>query len=120
VFDGMKAQPCMHPELRLGLQRKRNGAEVVREWCEWCDWRSDEIARRKFSSEVLAVLPVAEDLTDNETTCGYRGCISPSTEDHHYAPRAMFGTEADNYPVGPLCVEHHNHWHQTITSGGAL
>lgn len=119
MFDGMHAEECQHPYLALGIQRKSNGAEVVREWCELCGWRSQEIARSRYSSDTLAALPLIEDLVTTDTTCGYRGCVNTAVENHHYAPQAIFGAEADNYPIGPLCVEHHNHWHNTITSGGS-
>ena len=43
--------------------------------------------------------------------CGARGA-----ELHHWAPRAMFGTEeADRWPTDHLCKTCHDEWHRLVT-----
>lgn len=46
--------------------------------------------------------------------CSYRGCTNPGEDLHHFAPRNTFTTDADNWPIMPLCREHHVAWHQAM------
>lgn len=52
----------------------------------------------------------------SELRCEYLGCTTPfhQVEKHHYAPTEMFGDEANLWPVGCLCINHHRTWHKTI------
>ncbi len=43
--------------------------------------------------------------------CSYTGCTTPGVDRHHFAPYNTFGPDADNWPVMPLCQEHHREWH---------
>jgi hypothetical protein len=40
------------------------------------------------------------------------------TQSHHWAPRAIFGTDADNWPLANLCIECHHIWHQMMRRAG--
>lgn len=42
--------------------------------------------------------------------CGNRGA-----ELHHWAPRALFGDECNNWPQDYLCSECHAAWHKVVT-----
>lgn len=46
--------------------------------------------------------------------CVIVGCGLTPVEYHHFAPRNTFGSEADNWPVLPLCVAHHREWHRRM------
>ena len=46
--------------------------------------------------------------------CAVNGCHQPATEEHHWAPRAIFGAVAEAYPTAWLCQYHHQLWHDTI------
>ena len=41
--------------------------------------------------------------------CGQRGA-----EEHHWAPKAIFGDDADKWPTDYLCVKCHNEWHEKM------
>lgn len=43
--------------------------------------------------------------------CGTKG----TTEVHHWAPRHLFGDDADRWPTGNLCRPCHVNWHQRVT-----
>jgi DNA-directed RNA polymerase subunit M/transcription elongation factor TFIIS len=42
--------------------------------------------------------------------CGFAGYV----EEHHWAPRAIFGEEAYEWPTSMLCLKCHVHWHQMM------
>jgi len=46
--------------------------------------------------------------------CSYYGCRNRADDKHHYAPRSVFGTEADSYGTVDLCKFHHARWHRTM------
>lgn len=52
---------------------------------------------------------------DSETveSCSVCGTLAV-LEWHHYAPRALFGDDADNWPCGALCHACHVRWHKTM------
>lgn len=57
-------------------------------------------------------LPVIENYSGNEL-CAV--CQSPFTELHHFAPKHLFGTDADKWPTAYLCKPHHDLWHELVT-----
>lgn len=56
------------------------------------------------------------EMRDNrgQDTCSVATCDSREIEWHHFAPRAVFTTEADDWPVMPLCRPHHTEWHRRM------
>lgn len=46
--------------------------------------------------------------------CSVDRCAEPGTEDHHFAPKNVFGADADRWPIAPLCHEHHREWHERM------
>lgn len=46
--------------------------------------------------------------------CQYYGCQNAADDKHHYAPKSIFGTEADAYGVVNLCKFHHAKWHRMM------
>ena len=57
-------------------------------------------------------LPVMENYSGREI-CAV--CGNPYTELHHFAPRHLFGNDADNWPMAYLCKKHHDLWHAIVT-----
>jgi 5-methylcytosine-specific restriction endonuclease McrA len=57
-------------------------------------------------------IPVVEDFSQDHkcAVCGKTG-----TEYHHFAPRHLFGDEADKWPGVYLCRPHHTEWHTLVT-----
>jgi hypothetical protein len=64
-------------------------------------------------------LPIVQDNRNSDNpVCGYNGCISNETQKHHYGFKRIFNVEdfeeADNWPVLPLCKEHHDYFHKKV------
>jgi hypothetical protein len=42
-------------------------------------------------------------------------CQGTDIQLHHWAPKCLFGDEAELWPKSYLCRDHHNMWHTGIT-----
>lgn len=71
------------------------------------------IAKEKLiqHSVDFSILPIEKRETPRCAKCGVRGA-----EEHHWAPRAMFGRDiADLWPKDYLCKSCHDEWHRVVT-----
>jgi len=115
---------CWHPSWpwtglradRLGVRIAGNGSYQVVDVCPNCDQQSGPVPHGRLGALGLAVadLAVVADYRGGIGRCCKRGCDREAVEDHHFAPRAAFGAEADEWPRGLLCVEHHIEWHRRM------
>jgi hypothetical protein len=97
-----------------------NGVEHFGWWClecrGWVQSKSGGIWIDKATLEDngvdLSLAPVVDRLDQPRCArCGARGA-----EEHHWAPRALFGKdEADRWPKDYLCKECHARWHRMVT-----
>ena len=90
----------------------RNGGWQVFWWCAGCERRTDSrnIPHRKVAN--LEALPVVWDYTgDPCERCGR----TDGVEAHHWAPRHVFGPDADSWPMSDLCAACHKEWHEKMT-----
>lgn len=118
-----------HPEKHDGTWRYPKGRTAIRKFIKvngivnyelvctttGCKFKSTPIPSAA-ARNLIARLPTLAD-RNAETrghVCCYYGCESTRVEWHHFAPRNTFGQEAHNYPIQPLCREHHQHWHRTM------
>ena len=63
------------------------------------------------TAEEIAALPVLMPVFyDRCAVCGAR-----DVEDHHWAPRAIFGADAEKWPHDKLCSDCHKRWHLMVT-----
>lgn len=93
-----------------------NGSEQIRLQCDYCDRVLGPIfSRSRFTAPQLAAMPLAEDWTSSRPPCVR--CGAWGTEEHHWAPRSLFGDEADLWPTAWLCPNCHQRWHQTTGAG---
>jgi len=57
---------------------------------------------------------------EKEIKCSFDGCKESSytvgVQNHHYGPKAVFGSDADRYPSGYLCLSHHSSWHEKMNN----
>ncbi|MEH6652094.1 MAG: hypothetical protein V7707_18890 [Motiliproteus sp.] len=42
-------------------------------------------------------------------------CGADGAQNHHWAPKALFGEEAYRWPTSHLCQSCHTRWHQLVT-----
>lgn len=91
----------------------QSGAIAIAAYCTNCDRRATEdawISKRRFTPAEIDAMPIAANYTGSEK-CQYEGCNMTAIEWNHYAPRSLFGEDADHWPIGPLCRMHHRTWH---------
>lgn len=104
---------CAHQYYTLVRIRIASGAEQIRQCCQDCaEVFGPAQARSRFNPEYLEDLPVVESWTHTRPPCVV--CGARGTEEHHWAPRALFGEEAYVWPTAWLCPACHTRWHQTI------
>ena len=107
-----------YPVGRTAIRKftKANGSINYELLCtvEGCRFKTSSIPN-VMAEPLLAKLPILAGRHNNSgRVCSYQGCESTHIEFHHFAPRNTFGLEAENYPIHPLCREHHHHWHQQM------
>lgn len=101
-----------HVRVRIG-----NGSEQIRQRCRSCDGLVGmAYGRSRFTADQIAAMPLAEDWTRTRPPCVR--CGAWGTEEHHWAPRAVFGPESDLWPTSWLCPNCHQRWH--LTTGVAI
>lgn len=96
--------------------RTSNGAWQVFWWCLECESRagSDCIPHRAVPD--IAALPVVWDNLDDEREDACEACWRIAlVQEHHWAPRHLFGAEADFWPTALLCDICHKRWHDIVT-----
>ena len=121
---GIAAMPyniCPHcgGDIVIYRQINGNGAQVIVARCCKCD----RIPNRKQPFLPKAEYPnwekypLYQDNTQYSDPCVVIGCGRRDTEYHHWAPRALFGEDAELYPGAYLCQFHHDHWHEITKTG---
>lgn len=100
------------PSIALGKTLKVNGTTT---WSVRCVGCGQSHAIKQHDANVLqargyqvafTILPTGT----QDDVCCVKGCGRTDIELHHFAPRSIF-PDADNWPVLPLCVACHLHWH---------
>jgi hypothetical protein len=121
VFVG----PC-HPPAERKAEWPAAGATLVRHriadgrvqlvWACRCGARSAPVARAEAERQAgdLDDLPLVEGERAVYAPCVVVGCEADGYHRHHFAPRNVFGQEAEDWPTAPLCVYHHNKWHASM------
>lgn len=117
---------CAGTDFAIGEARNAKGS-VIRPWyCLDCGWVSQNYAgkaeaapfeplQRVFTATELRVQqgkPVGT--YDSNKPCEVCGKTGDS-QVHHWAPRFLFGDEAEDWPKGHLCQACHTRWHQIVT-----
>lgn len=99
---------------RFGVRIAANGSYQIVPWCSVCErWASNAVPHWGLIDRP-AELPVIADNRGTIGRCSVRGCPNEAVEDHHFAPRAIFRDEADDWLRGLLCVAHHQEWHRRM------
>lgn len=96
----------------LDVLQKRNGTTQVRLQCARC-----YVGRTLSYAELEAhgvdpysLEPTRSHLGENGD-CIVVDCYAIDVEFHHFAPKSVFGMEANDWPVMPVCRDHHTIWH---------
>lgn len=83
-------------------------------WEQWKTETRHEVIEE--SGRALLSYTRNDDGTREPLRCCHKKCDRTDTENHHFAPRKIFGDGADNWPVLPVCRFHHEHWHKMVDS----
>jgi hypothetical protein len=97
----------------FGVLVQGDGRAKYRARCEACGLVSTDIpvaTLREWGGADLIEWSIERPGNDYEA-CSVLGCDSAGVEWHHFAPRNTFGSDADLWPVLPLCHGHHAEWH---------
>lgn len=100
-----------------GVRRVANGSLQIIWFCGKCDYRTTPVPHEVVINLGMSVrtLPIVEDYAGLFGRCIVRGCLSDEVELNHFAPQAIFGEAADDWPTGYLCVKHHQEWGERVT-----
>lgn len=110
------AEACDHAEARTVTIRLRSGRVRLASRCVRCD-RSLGAIRHDTAPDISTV-PVHVDhrATSANPPCSRCGSTD-GTEEHHWAPRAIFD-DPDAWPTDFLCPTCHTLWHATMRRAG--
>lgn len=114
-------EPCSG---KFYIYRGANGGKCARAWCERCLMQPPSKAMkgfaplREFTADEVDRMGEYADVATTQAlghkACARCGVVGP-TESHHWAPRHLFGAEADSWPVSELCGPCHKRWHEVMT-----
>ncbi len=120
-FNLTQKMVCVYCEkrgsARLYKVELKNGTYQVRAWCANCYRKGSRNLKHELLTQYEIEIESIPTLQKNEgLKCAVNGCASYYTENHHFAPRHLFGiAEANLWPQSPLCKTHHKKWHDTVT-----
>lgn len=116
--------PCKHcnmpPSLGLGVLRQSDGKFQVRFYCVSCprpsyngaSWISDSLPDPYGLIESFNLWgSIKVDNVRWDRPCAKCGDRTSGVQEHHWAPRSIFGIEAWDWPTAYLCVRCHEEWH---------
>lgn len=88
-----------------------NGVMAVKLRCGWCRNLTGALPKDVVWEWLNPFGPVVYRTNQAADECCVTTCSSVEVELHHFAPRNTFADDADDWPVMPLCREHHTEWH---------
>lgn len=112
---------CPHDEHDVDWVTTRLANGQLRVWraCSSC---GENVGDKHWYSAAECPIPLGQldilvDRRGGQPPC--ERCGDPASEVHHWAPRGLFGSDADAWPTGHLCSPCHREWHRTITGADA-
>lgn len=104
---------CPHFNKYTGRLIQRDGGIQIKDYCPDCN---QVLSGAKKATKLLRLtLPIFRDnRVDPDTPCDRCGVIE-FLQCHHWAPRALFGEDAETWPTSDLCQDCHCLWHRTVT-----
>lgn len=99
----------------IGFIVQGDGRHTFRALCTACNEHSGAIPmaviRRWYKAGIFVLTHFGTNSPFDYPTCCVRDCTQPGAEMHHFSPRNTFGIDADDWPVLPICRDHHREWH---------
>lgn len=103
---------CGWHSWELVKQKNRGGTWQYRYMCQNCEYLVPKFVKKsdiQSSGFDVDTVPIMGDRHTCEV-CGHNGA-----QNHHWAPWALFGEEAESWPQSYLCQTCHTRWHQVVT-----
>lgn len=121
--DVDKCRKCESDKMKIGITNISSGATVFPRYCAECGDVSTSYVRRKDAIQ-YAIKNGPLEYVKTRTAKFYerknitiicRVCNSKGAEMHHWAPKHIFGDEAERWPKDLLCRTCHARWHNMVT-----
>lgn len=96
-------------------QYTASGALQVFDWCTVCEriiHHAEKLWIPHTQAGDIENLPILNDYRPQNPPCVV--CGGSGTEEHHWAPRNIFGEDANMWPMSYLCRMHHTEWHDRM------
>jgi hypothetical protein len=108
-----RGRDCAHAGRRTPFRQvAANGAVYLYLGCADCQAPTSPGEWLRQDGVDLSQIPVAVDRRTQNPPCVV--CGRWGTELHHWAPRHIFGDQADHWPTAWLCKECHAYWHRCL------
>jgi hypothetical protein len=99
---------------------QHSGAIAIGVYCLDCGkWATDKtwVGKDEFTEAQVKAMPLEADYRNPDHPCCVIGCNGIGVEWHHFAPKHLFGPDADRWPGAWVCVTHHLEWHRLTKTG---
>ncbi len=108
---------CPHPPDYVSYAKMiaGNGAEHIIRWCWECGHRTEGAFVGKDEARELGLDKSTLEVVKDNRTEHCEVCSDLGAEEHHWAPRYLFGDESGQWPTSLLCVPCHIRWHSIVT-----
>lgn len=109
---------CISKNIKVGFAFRKNGSKVFPLYCEDCGQETGKLINKENANSVNYIL---KEIVFTSSNTGYLNkikcyvCGDENVEAHHFAPKHLFGDEAEKWPVAYLCKFHHKKWHDIVT-----
>jgi hypothetical protein len=116
----MPCARCLcHTDHSLSRREQASGAVHCAWACDVCGKVGTHsglyISKREALRHVKTIADLPLIPCEDKPRCDV--CDADGAERHHFAPRALFGADADRWPTALLCVPCHRKWHSIVTPG---
>lgn len=112
---------CDETSFFIGWAKTVSGSTIFPLVCAACGEVSTRYVKR-IDAERAHAEGLDVPMVETRTMSRFHGAnvceackLETGTEVHHWAPRHLFGDEADAWPTANLCVECHKRWHALVT-----
>lgn len=119
IREGFCKQCKASTRAKLHLRILCSGAEVFSWVCSTCEAfapfggdifiDSDKVFEKLTKTQIQELPVMMIPSYGRCARCGNRG-----TEEHHWAPKEIFGDKADSWPTDRLCLPCHIEWHEKM------